>query len=183
MRARIAATVVLAAGILVGTAGCGLFAPQATTIHYDASDGVSGSVGEVDVRNALLITNDGSSANLIVSLVNPGNTSRTMRVQYDSENGKVTDEITVSANDTVTLGDKGAPTVTLRDVKAEPGALFPVFFQYGNETGTQLLVPVLDGALDQYSTLTPTPVPTATPGATDTPLPTLIPTPTPTPTP
>ena len=56
MKARVAASIVLALAVAVGTAGCGFIAPQATTKHYDASDGVSGNVGQIDVRNAFIVT-------------------------------------------------------------------------------------------------------------------------------
>jgi len=59
-----------------------------------------------------------------------------------------------------------------------PGSLLPVYFQYGDEEGKELLVPVLTNALESYSTLTP--APSVTPTSTPTPDPafTAIPTPT-----
>jgi hypothetical protein len=163
VRARIAATVVLAAGILIGTTGCGLIAPQATQLQYDPSDGVGADVGEVDIRNALLIADeDGASATLVASLVNRGDESHRVSVQYEGNAGKVTEEVTVPARSSIVLGGDEGPTLTLREIEAQPGSLFPVFFQYGEETGAELLVPVLTNALEEYSTLAPTPEPTRT---------------------
>ncbi len=196
MRARIAATVVLAAGILIGTTGCGLIAPQATQLQYDPSDGVGADVGEVDIRNALLIADEeGTSATLVASLVNRGDESHRVSVQYEGDTGRVTEEVTVPAKGSITLGGGEGPTLTLREVEAQPGSLFPVFFQYGEETGTELRVPVLEDALEEYSTLAPTPTPTRnlnldvgeiieeTPAPTLTPVPTEAPEPTDTPEP
>jgi hypothetical protein len=180
VRARIAATVVLAGGILVGTSGCNLFAPQATTIAYDASDGVSATVGDIAIRNAILISTDGTNANLVATLVNRGDSARRVNVQYEADGRKVTDEVTVQRNSTVTLGTDDAPSVTLRDVSAEPGSLFPVFVQYGEETGADMLVPVLGNTLSEYSTLTPAPTQTPKPTASQAPTPAPTPTPTPT---
>ncbi|HYI32847.1 MAG TPA: hypothetical protein VEX88_05235 [Glaciibacter sp.] len=161
MRARIAATVVLAAGILIGTTGCGLIAPQATQLQYDPSDGIGADVGEVDIRNALLITDEeGANATLVASLVNRGDEPHRVSVQYEGNAGKVTEEVTVPAKSSIVLGGDDGPTLTLREVDAQPGSLFPVFFQYGEETGAEMLVPVLTDALDEYSTLGPTPTPT-----------------------
>src|ERR1700710_1284550 len=72
VKARVAASVALALAVAFGTAGCGFVAPQATTKHYDASDGVGGTVGQIDVRNAMIITDasDGTVGNLVVTLVN-----------------------------------------------------------------------------------------------------------------
>jgi hypothetical protein len=47
-----------------------------------------------------------------------------------------------------------------------------IYFQYGDRQGRELLVPVLDGSLEQYSPFlpqTPTPTPTPTPTVTATP--------------
>ncbi|TFD05078.1 MULTISPECIES: hypothetical protein [unclassified Cryobacterium] len=173
MRARIAASVVLAAGILLGTSACGFFAPQATSIKYNASDGVSGDVGEIHVRNALLVSADGELANLIVSVVNPTDTLQQVLVQYKSSTGTVSQDIPVEANTTVTFGTDGAPSVVLENMDSQPGSLFPVFFQYGEETGIELLLPVLSGTQGEYSTLMPTLAPTETP--TETPTPTATP--------
>lgn len=187
MRARIAATVVLAAGILIGTTGCGLIAPQATQLQYDPSDGVGADVGQVDIRNALLIADEeGTSATLVASLVNRGDESHRVSIQFQGDTGKVTEEITVPAKSSVVLGGDEGPTLTFREIEAEPGSLFPVFFQYGEETGAKMLVPVLTNALEEYSTLGPTPEPTRTmilEPATEIPAPTEAPEPTETPAP
>lgn len=181
MRARIAASVVLAAGILLGTSACGFFAPQATLIQYNASDGVSGDVGQIHIRNALLLSTDGELANLVVSVVNTTDTLQSLRVQYESSTGTVSQDVPVEANTTVTLGTDGAASVVLENMDSQPGSLFPVFFQYGEETGTELLVPVLSGSQDEYSTLLPTLEPTVAPSENPSQTPSETPTPSATP--
>ena len=161
MRVRIAASVVLAAGILLGTSACNLLAPQATTARYDAGDGVSGDVGDVAIRNAILLSNDGSTANLLVTVINQADSAHKLNVQYSTGGEKVTQKVTISANSSVTIGTPDAPAVTLENIDTSPGALFPVFLQYGDETGVELLVPVLDGTLNEYSTLMPSETPTS----------------------
>ncbi|TFC87739.1 hypothetical protein E3T28_04350 [Cryobacterium sinapicolor] len=158
MKARIIVSVVVAAGILLGTSGCNLWAPQSTTTMYDASDGVSGNVGDLAIRNAMLLSNDGAVANLVVTVVNKGDSAHSLSVQYDDGTEKVTQDVNVDANSSVTIGTTDAPSVTV-SADVAPGSLFPVFFQYGNETGVEVLVPVLDGSLEEYSTLLPTPAP------------------------
>jgi len=167
VRARIAASVVLAAGILFGTSACGFFAPQSTLIQYNASDGVSGDLGAIQIRNGLLLSADGQLANLVVSVVNPTDSVQNLLVQYESSTGKVSQNVDIEPNTTVTLGTDGAPSVVLENMDSQPGSLFPVFFQYGEETGIQLLLPVLTGFHDEYSNLLPTiaPSPSATPAA------------------
>jgi hypothetical protein len=137
-------------------------------MHYNASDGVSGDVGDIHIRNALLISSDGELANLIVSVVNPTDTAQSLLVQYVSSTGKVSQEVAVEANTTVTFGTDGAPSVILENIDSPTGSLFPVFFQYGEATGVELLLPVLTATQDEYSTLLPTIAPTAIPSETPT---------------
>jgi hypothetical protein len=177
VRARTMATVVVAAGILLGTTGCNLYAPQATTNHYDASDGVSGDVGDLALRNAILLTDDGENANLLVHVVNSSAEDVDLLVQYEGVDEKVNREVTILANSTTEIGVDGGESVAIESLNANAGSLFPVFFQYGDLTGTELLVPVLDGTLTEYSTLVPTatPEPTATAKPESTPAPTATP--------
>ncbi|KFF58764.1 hypothetical protein JF66_16135 [Cryobacterium sp. MLB-32] len=166
MSARIVASVFLAAGILLGTSACGFYAPQATLIQYDPSDGVSGEVGDIAFRNALLLSEDGSTASLLVTAINNGDTAQSVVVQYEAGGQKVTTNVTIRANSTVTIGTKDRPSVLLENIDSAPGDLFPVFLQYGDETGVELLLPVLDGTTGaQYADLLPTPTPTSIPAA------------------
>ena len=83
MRARIAATVVVAASLLLSTTGCSFFAPQSTLKRYDPSDGVGATVGQVKVRNALLLSEDGQQASFLVNLINGSEKTVTVLIQYD----------------------------------------------------------------------------------------------------
>ena len=140
---------------------------------------MSGDVGEIHIRNALLLSTDGELANLVVSVVNPTDTVQSLLVQYESNTGKVSQQVPVEANTTVTFGTDGAPSVILENMNSQPGSLFPVYFQYADETGIELLLPVLDGMQGEYSTLLPTVAPTETPAQS--PVPSEVPTPTATP--
>jgi len=157
------------AGVALGTAGCGFTATQATAIAYDASDGVSGTVGDLEFRNAILLSDDGQTANLLLSVVNLSDAAVQLNVQYQADGDKVTARETIAAHSTVTLGSTDTPEIVLENIDSLPGSLFPVFLQYGDETGVELLMPVLDGSLSAYSTLMPVePTATPTPGAATT---------------
>ncbi len=155
MKARIAASVLLAAGLLVGTAGCNLLAPQATTKHYDASDGVSANVGTIDVRNALVVSDDGELGNFVVTMVNNGAESAKVTVQYAAGGQKTTETVKLDANSSTIFGEPGGELITLEDMGVQPGALIPIFVQSGDAEGKELLVPVLTTQLKEYSTLAP----------------------------
>lgn len=153
MKARLIASVVLAASVVLGTSACNLVSPQTTTKQYDASDGVSGRVGDLKIRNAVIITGDGTDGNLLVAVTNEGG-AHALTIQY-GEDDSDTVETLIPKESTVSFGADGEEPLLLEGIDAEPGSLLTVFFQYGEETGVELLVPVLDGALPEYSEFVP----------------------------
>ncbi|MEO7015664.1 MAG: hypothetical protein ABI130_02380 [Leifsonia sp.] len=159
MKARVAASVALALAIVFGTAGCGFFAPQATTKHYDASDGVSGNVGQIDVRNAMVIVDSkGEVGNLSVTLVNTDSKSHLLTIKGGDSTAEGV-QVSVQPGQVKILGQnpKSSSTsnVFIPNLTAQPGTLLPIFFQYGDQTGLKLQVPVLDGQLPEYNHLVP----------------------------
>ena len=151
MRARIAASIVLAAGVVLGTSGCSLFADQSTTMHYDASDGVSTNVGSLDVRNAIVISDNGETGNLVVTIVNNDNDRHILTVDWDSGSSRVP----VDANSITKVGVPDSVSVIMDNIRTQPGAVMPIYFQYGEATGKELLVPVLTNQLPEYADLAP----------------------------
>lgn len=177
MKARIAASVVLAVGVALATAGCNLVAPQATRAIYDPSDGVGATVGDLDIRNAMIISEDGEVGTLVVSLINDTDETLSVEVQYDASTGRTSDTVDAVPGRTEIRPDS-TESVLMEGLDTLPGSLFPVYFQYGSEEGAELLVPILRNDLEAYATLTP--APSATPTLTPTPDPaqTALPTPT-----
>lgn len=169
VRARIAASVVLAAAMMVGATGCSLFVPQSTTRQYDPSDGVGATLGSIQVRNALLFTKDGEEASLLVSIINDGEQPADVNIQYEGSDGKLTSTVRLDAGQAKTFGAKGSKQLVLQGINTKPGALFPVYFQSGSDTGKQLLLPVLDASQKEYAGLLPSPTPTPTPSGIPTP--------------
>lgn len=174
MRARAAASIALVVLLGGGLAGCNFTTPQATTYPYDPSDGVGTTVGEIELRNVLAITEDGTEANLVFSAVNNSDSDVTLtgQVGTGSSASDVTVTLTPGYNE---LGYDEAGQVVLTGVDSPAGSLMPVYFQYGEEPGKEINVPVLDGSLPEYEGLLPMPVPTPTdtaiPGDTATPPP------------
>jgi hypothetical protein len=131
---------------------------QATTERYDPSDGVSANVGDLDLRNVLVISDDGDDGNLIMTAVNNGDDDVELTVEYG---GREAQTIDIEAGTTVTVGvddiegiDVLEP-VLLEGIDADPGSLLPVYFQYGSAEGIEVQVPVLDSRLPEYSDLAP----------------------------
>ena len=164
MRARRAASVVLASVVLLSTAGCSFFAPQTTFKAYDPSDGVNAQIGDIYIRNVILLTKDGSAASLLVNVVNESDNGQSVKFQYEGSNsdgttGKVDKTVFANPGTATSVGGHDSDQIILTGINAKPGTLFPVFVQYGDQTGKQLLVPVLDGTLKPYDELLPTNAP------------------------
>ena len=172
MKARIAAAVALAIGLALGTSACTFFAPQATLIHYDPSDGVSATVGDIQLRNVLVISPTGKDANLVGVMINSSASDQTVDFQYtrhsDGATQRVDEPVLIPAGAIISFGNPGVQQLVFRDANVKPGTLLSLFIQYGNETGQKVRVPVLDGSQTIYSDLTPSPTPTPIPTITDT---------------
>ena len=173
MRARVVASAGLAALLAIALAGCNFFTPQATLKPYDASDGVSSVVGDVTISNALVLTDDGVSGNLLFTALNPTDATIPLTVQYESHGTRTDVTLTLAASGSTDFGFGDGGQVFLTAIDTPAGENIPIYFQYGDEQGKQLLVPVLDGSLAQYEPFlpqTPTPTPTPTPTGTPNPI-------------
>lgn len=155
---RTAAATVLAGSVAVLAAGCNFIAPQHTFEIMDVVDGTNATVGDVALRNVLAVTDDGSEASLVMVLLNSSDDDAEVRFEYETETGTETQTVDVPAGTEVRRGTSAdAEQLVLSDLDVTPGALLPVFVQYGAETGSMIDVPVLTGAFPRYSTLLPTP--------------------------
>ncbi|WP_111719132.1 hypothetical protein [Homoserinimonas sp. OAct 916] len=155
MKVRIAASVVLAVGVLLGTSACNLLVPQATTIQYDAGDGANVAVGEMRILNAILITDDNQNANLVVTVANNSDANQLLNIEVEGPSTSVKNAVPVNNTTLNVFGSDQAPQLTFSNVGVQAGALAPVYFQYGDAEGQQLLVPVLTSALGPYKGLEP----------------------------
>lgn len=169
MKARLIASAVLAASVILSTTGCNMISAQATLKQYDASDGVSANVGSLAIRNAVIITPEGADNEegvLAMTVVNAPREAQSLRVEYPG--GAVT--VDIAAQETVVFGLGAEAGVTLPNLTTPAGADAALFFQYGTETGDEVRVPVLTTALPEYSTITPAPAePTSVPEPSSTP--------------
>jgi len=160
VKARLAASAALALGIALGASGCSMVTYQATTEHYDASDGVSVDVGDLDLRNVLVVSDDGVDGTLVMTVVNNGTEDVSLDVQF-GEGGSEAQTIEVEAGSEIAFGvddvegtDEVEPIV-LEGIDTIPGAFLPMFFEYSGAEGVEKLVPVLDGRLPEYENLVP----------------------------
>lgn len=155
MKIRWATTTALAAAVALGTTGCTFGAEIATNIQYEPSDGTGTTVGDLAIRNALLITDDGETLNLVMTVANSADEGRALTVQWEVDGTRESQRIRVGGGESVRVGDPEETQILIEGVDVVPGSLYPVFFQYGDEPGSELLVPVLDGELPEYELYVP----------------------------
>ncbi|WP_439689336.1 hypothetical protein ACRQ4C_15730 [Curtobacterium sp. SP.BCp] len=184
MRARVLVSVAVAATIALGATGCEFVSPVGTAEIQQVTDGVNAKTGSIDIRNALLISDDGESARFIGTFVN---NSDSEDVTLSIEVGGDTETIDVPKNSRVDLAASGSaatptPTkgtesngegtqgstpapgtdVVFDQADAKPGSLVKVYFSYSGAEGVSVNVPVLTTAQEEYATLAPTSAPSET---------------------
>lgn len=144
------------------TAGCMVFSPVQTTVGYDPADGVSTSVGAVDLRDLSLVGGNGPAV-ISGSAVNQGDSRITVQVAQQASDGSVAggSEVELEPREQVDLSTRN---LVLPNVAAKPGAVATLRITADPGGTTIITVPVL-AAEGYYSTVTPTPAPT-TPATT-----------------
>src|SRR3712207_6376809 len=124
---------------MLGTTGCTFVAEIATLEEYDPSDGVGTTIGDVQVRNMLAITEDGSRASLVFSANNTSDEAVQLAVSL-TEGGEA-QQVSLPAGELTPVGS-GGTQLLLEGLDVVPGSLLPVYVQYGSEAGRLLNVPV-----------------------------------------
>jgi hypothetical protein len=123
---------------------------------YDPSDGVGTEIGELALRNIMLITNDSGEGNLVMTVVNSGGNDVSLNVQYTDGGSQINKTIDVPSEPALLrVGDDPGAAVLFSGSDVIPGGLAPIYFQYAENPGELVLVPVLDGTLPEYELLVP----------------------------
>ncbi|GEK81302.1 hypothetical protein [Agrococcus baldri] len=149
MQPRLAAAAVAAVVVAIAATGCNILTPQATTIEYDASDGVSGATGTVEIHNAMLIGEpDGDELNLAVTFTNEGEaTIVEVRVEDTAEQVRVGEGVTTFGTDEQMVFPAPSELVF--------GELRNVSFTADGAQPEGLQVPTLSTEVVGYETLAP----------------------------
>jgi hypothetical protein len=157
----------LAAGVALAavTAGCQVNSPQQTQVAYVPADGVPADVGQLAVRNLVLVGQGDGPAVVTGSAINLGTDPMTVKFQPQPAQGAATapsgSEVSLGPREQVDLATKG---LEISGVTAKPGTLIPVTITSSTGGTTVAQVPVLPPNL-YYSTVTPAPTGAST-GAT-----------------
>lgn len=154
---RLVASVAVGVAVVLGTGGCAMLAPQATTIRYSAAEGVNVySDGPLQVRNALIVANaDGTKGNFVAAVVNETAQSQTLRITFGEGSDTIVKTVRVAARSTVSFGSEETDPLPVEGTIMLPGSDVPGYFVSGDADGTLVSVPILDGTLDYLAPLAP----------------------------
>lgn len=153
MKIRIASSVALAAAIALGATGCGLIAPQSTLQAYAPSDGIDINVGDVKLRNVMLIADQsGENFNVVFGAVNTTGQDQDVTIEFSGEgSNRASADFTIPEGNTLfgdPEGDEAPVLVTIPNLK--PGATITANFQVSGSSEAEANVTVLDGTLPEY---------------------------------
>ncbi|MBN9140901.1 MAG: hypothetical protein J0H23_08745 [Micrococcales bacterium] len=167
MRARAVAAIALSGALVVGLSGCALWQQPETGREYDASDGVSLNLGDLELRNVLVLTEDGDLGNLVGTAVNTTGADIDFTVQWNIDGTYHEVELTARAHGRTSFGTDG-DQVTLQPLGEKAGSMLDTVVHISSDQ-KELRIPVLDATLPEYDGALPTPTPTPTPRSTPSP--------------
>ena len=156
VKARLAA-VALATGLVVGLTGCGMVTTVATNIHYDPSDGAGVTVGDLALRNVMVITNSDDygtrEGSLVFTAINPGSEDRKVTLQYGTGSNQETITVEIPAQSSLALGVGDEKPIAVRNITVPAGGILPIYVQSGTDEGRLVNAPVLNTTLAEYEGL------------------------------
>lgn len=142
-------TLSAAALVVLGLTGCSLNPEVESLRPYAPSDGVQVDVESLKSRNLMFIRSESGEAVLIGSFVNSTMEEVMGSIETtDAEGNTLKFEFSVEPGGKFDLGYNGNPGLEL-SVSEIPGAMRNVFVAAGGDP-VGLLVPVLDGTLEEY---------------------------------
>ncbi|MEZ0491356.1 hypothetical protein AB2L28_03815 [Kineococcus sp. TBRC 1896] len=183
---RRSALAVLTSAAVLGVSGCSVFSPPTVLKPYAPSDGSQTTVGDVAIRNVLVVSSGVDEPGVLSAvLVNTGTGTADVSVSVDVDAGPpATESYTLAENASLHIGDPRAAVenvspvaddagneqrvswIQVPQVPVVPGKTVPVSFTVGGQEASvnaQVLLPCFE-----YATLTPTADPSATATATAT---------------
>lgn len=142
-------TLSAAALVVLGLTGCSLNPEVESLRPYAPSDGVQVDVEALKTRNLMFVRSESGAAILIGSFVNSTMEEVMGSIETtDADGNTLKFEFSVEPGGKFDLGYNGNPGLEL-SVSEIPGAMRNVFVAAGGDP-VGLLVPVLDGTLEEY---------------------------------
>ena len=132
---------------------CALFSPMSTEIVYNPGDGVAVSLGDVDVRDLLVVgTEQGEPATILAYVVN--RSAEDVTVSISTEGGSPV-TLDVPANTAVQASPPGEEGLTIESLDVAIGAIVPLSIQVDDNAPAQVGAPSISASNPIYSDYAP----------------------------
>lgn len=131
-----------------------MFVESATLKHYNATDGVAANIGDLHVRNLLVITNEVGDAAVVGNVVNNGSSLEFLTIEVRGATALSTETGAYPGNTKLGIADDNP--VVFYGAGVVAGEYVDVYLQYGDHEGQLVSVPVLDGTDPLYAPYVPT---------------------------
>ena len=162
-----------AAALMLTLSGCSAANPITTGTPYSPSDGVRLALGsQVSAANLMVVSPSRQGPGVLLgALTNRTDAATTVtitnKVVIDglaapSTSDEFAVEVPLAAGQTVLLGTPGGFPTSIPITNAPVGGLLGLELSTPESGRQQVSVPVLDGTLPEYSTISPSPTPTLT---------------------
>ena len=129
--------------------GCALFSPMATENIYNPGDGVSVEIGDVVVRD-LIVIGDSEDGPATVSAYVVNNSAEDVTVSFTAAGGSPV-EVEVPAGTATQISPAGESGVELESLGVAPGALLPLTVQVGDNPPAEVKTPTVSTENPQYA--------------------------------
>ena len=137
-----------ALAVPVVLAGCSMFSPTATENIYNPGDGTNLSLGDVEIRDILVLgSEEDGPARIIAYVVN--NSAEPVTVEFTGAGGSASVE--VQARSATQISAPGEQGVTLDTLGVRPGAMVPLGIQVGETAPTEIGVPSVSTENPMYA--------------------------------
>jgi len=176
VRARALVAIALSAVLAVSLSACSFFMQPETSNPYDPGDGVNFTVGDLELRNILVVSDDGETGSLVGTAVNNTSSAIDFTLQWNTDGVWYEVDLVAAANARTDFGFGDAQRVNLDNLGVMPGGLLDATV-HADDTQKGEQLPVVDTSFVEYEDSLPTPTPTPTPTPSITPEPTETPAP------
>ena len=135
--------------------GCMVFNPVQTDVIYQPADGVEATVGDLAIRDLVLVGGGGGAAVISGAAINLGEQPISVQLAPQAAAGGTSGgaQIDLGPREQVDLSQKG---LRFEGIEAKPGSIVPVSVTSRTGGTTIVNVPVLK-ATGPYATITPAP--------------------------
>lgn len=133
--------------------GCAIFSPMSTELPYNPGDGVAVSLGEVQIRDIVVVASaQGEPATIAAYVVN--RSAEDVTVSFATEGGEPA-TLDVPAGAAVQASPAGEEGLTIESLEVAPGAVVPLAIQVDGNAPARVGAPSVSASNPMYSDIAP----------------------------